>query len=256
MNNKYILLLAALTATSALAGCSGIRFYNQYPEQFADNVSMINGEGEKYKYKLKYLLRDFSRGKKSVVQKHDSAFASQPDCKLSIDPAQWRHLDGACSNGLANGYGRAMNRAGNEGYIGEFKNGLPHGKGILKSRFHDKMYYLFGQFKNGILDGRGSLAIYSKAYQHRLGGRWKDGRPHGKHMASIQYSGVLAVKNNMNDYNNGCITAVDSRPMTRKGIKAQAFCNKLSNPVQAGLTNNILLAKKRTTGPSVNQTRQ
>ena len=256
MNNKFILLLVTLTATSLLAGCSAVKFKSQYPEQFADNVAMVKGEGEKSKLKLTYLLRDYSRGKKGIGQKHTSAFASQSGCRLKIDPAQWRHLDGACSDGLANGRGRAMNRAGNEAYIGEFKDGLPHGKGILGSYYHGKRYYFYGQFKQGILDGRGSLQVRSKAYRHRLGGRWKDGRPHGKLMASIQYSGVLGVKNNMNDFENGCITASDGRPLTRTKLKGQEFCNKLNNPVQAGLTNKILLAKKRTTSPVANQAQQ
>lgn len=252
-------LLVTTVTIALLSGCAAVKNNMQHREQAEDQASIFKGKGGDEKSKAKYMIRDFSLGRKFVYEDiaslHARAF-SEPVCRLRVDPGQWRLLDGNCSNGQANGYGRAMSRAGNEVYIGEFRDGLPHGKGLLASDYHGKKYYFYGDFNQGVLEGRTGMQIIAKAYQYRLGGRWKNGRPQGLHISATQYSGVLAVKSNIIEFDNGCIVTIDGKARERDGIKGQEFCSKLGNPVQAGLTNTILQARSQPTQSHGNNKQQ
>ena len=60
-------------------------------------------------------------------------------------------------------------------YIGETKNGKPHGLGILY--WIDKDYVLYrGQWKDGLFHGEG----YHDDHHFDYDGVWKDGKKHGK----------------------------------------------------------------------------
>ena len=64
-------------------------------------------------------------------------------------------------------------------YVGEVKNGKPHGQGILKGdgtkpndkkdEIKDYKYRYEGSFKNGKFDGKGSIVVKEKTfYSYRL----------------------------------------------------------------------------------------
>jgi hypothetical protein len=55
-------------------------------------------------------------------------------------------------------------------YVGEFRNGLPDGKGTLTWKDGDQYA---GDFKNGIRHGMGTVTLSKVA---KISGRWIDGR--------------------------------------------------------------------------------
>ncbi len=59
-------------------------------------------------------------------------------------------------------------------YVGEFKNGKPHGQGAMA--YPDGGRYE-GEFKNGKAHGKGT-ATYSDTLEYL--GEWQNGKPHGK----------------------------------------------------------------------------
>ena len=77
-----------------------------------------------------------------------------------------------CIGDCNNGYG-TMIWEGNS-YIGEFKNNIPHGKGILKLANGD---FFTGDWKNGQVNGYGEV-IYSNGA--RYVGEFKNHKFHGK----------------------------------------------------------------------------
>ena len=63
-------------------------------------------------------------------------------------------------------------------YIGEFKNGLPHGKGKM---MHDSGYVYVGKAKQGMKHGYGKLSnVDGRMYE----GQWRNDRKHGHGMFS------------------------------------------------------------------------
>jgi hypothetical protein len=77
---------------------------------------------------------------------------AQNDCKVLLDSIAGQY-HGGCKKGLADGVGTAK---GIDTYIGEFKKGLPHGKG--KYTWANGNVY-DGQFKNGLKESKGTLTI-------------------------------------------------------------------------------------------------
>lgn len=73
-----------------------------------------------------------------------------PSCKVELSSLIGSYK-GACKNGFANGQGEAV---GTHHYIGQFKNGLPNGRGIYY--FSDSTYYT-GNFQDGIKEGKGEM---------------------------------------------------------------------------------------------------
>ena len=58
---------------------------------------------------------------------------------------------GECKKGLAEGKGEAV---GNQRYVGNFKNGLPHGEGTY---YYSESNYHKGKFQEGIKEGKGEM---------------------------------------------------------------------------------------------------
>ena len=102
-------------------------------------------------------------------------------------------------------------------YIGEVKNGMPHGQGILKGdgtkpndkkdEIKDYKYRYEGSFKNGKFDGKGSIVvkekpfysyrlkkrIYNKMYE-KYEGSWKNGLRHGEGLSRKSVPNVFLDK--------------------------------------------------------------
>ena len=76
--------------------------------------------------------------------------AQNPDCKVLLDSIKGTYA-GECSNGKASGSGKAV---GAHTYEGEFKGGLPEGKG--KYTWANGDYY-YGSWKKGLKEGKGEL---------------------------------------------------------------------------------------------------
>lgn len=86
---------------------------------------------------------------------------------------------GDCKNGWAHGYGTAT---GKDTYTGEFKKGLPDGRG--KYVFENGDWY-DGEWKAGFYDGQGTLSTKDKAHPDSIiiqEGFWKKGKYLGKQL--------------------------------------------------------------------------
>jgi len=80
-----------------------------------------------------------------------SAYAQEP-CKVLMGGIDATY-EGDCRKGLASGKGRA---AGIDVYIGEFKEGLPHGKGIYRWKNGD---FYEGEWVKGNKEGKGGMSF-------------------------------------------------------------------------------------------------
>ncbi len=69
-------------------------------------------------------------------------------CRVELNNLKGTYK-GECKNGFAHGNGEAT---GADHYVGLFKNGLPHGKGIY---YYSNLDNYNGSFQNGIKEGKG-----------------------------------------------------------------------------------------------------
>ncbi|MEQ9403102.1 MAG: hypothetical protein RIM99_05910 [Cyclobacteriaceae bacterium] len=91
----------------------------------------------------------------------------QDDCKVNKYELQGEY-SGGCKGGLANGSGIAK---GIDSYNGEFKNGWPNGTGTYT--YSNKDIYV-GQFKKGLRHGKGELRTNINGKDTVLVGKWRD----------------------------------------------------------------------------------
>lgn len=77
--------------------------------------------------------------------------AAQETCKVLM-PSIAGVYEGDCKKGKANGSGKSE---GTDQYLGEFKDGLPHGKGVYRWKNGD---FYEGEWANGKKDGDGGMA--------------------------------------------------------------------------------------------------
>lgn len=123
------------------------------------------------------------------------------DCKV-LDPNLEGVYTGDCKNGKASGLGKAV---GKYSYEGEFKAGLPEGKGELT----DDLGVLYkGNFKKGKRDGEGTL-YFKDSIQN---GFWKNDKYIGLYEApykvvnkTFMVSSLSVTYDNPNTTNNNTI---------------------------------------------------
>lgn len=103
-----------------------------------------------------------------------SSFAQNPDCKVLLDSLKGTY-EGECSNGKANGNGKAV---GINTYEGEFRNGLPEGKGKYTWSSGD---YYYGGWKKGLKEGKGELHRFENGKESLVTGYWKKDNYRGEY---------------------------------------------------------------------------
>jgi hypothetical protein len=115
-----------------------------------------------------------------------SSYAQNPDCKVLLDSIKGSY-SGDCKNGKADGTGTAI---GTDTYAGEFKNGLPEGKG--KYTWANGDYY-YGGWKKGLKEGKGELHLPVNGEDSAIFGYWRKG------VYSGQYESAFKILNNSSD---------------------------------------------------------
>lgn len=89
------------------------------------------------------------------------------DCKVLKAEISGQYT-GECKKDLAHGFGKAV---GKDTYEGQFRRGLPHGKGIYT--FASGAVFT-GRWKKGLRNGRGTLLISVEGKDSVIVGVWKD----------------------------------------------------------------------------------
>lgn len=119
------------------------------------------------------------------------AVAQNTDCKVLLDSLKGTY-EGACNNGKANGHGKAV---GIHSYDGDFKNGLPEGKG--KYTWTNGDFY-YGGWKKGLKDGKGQIHRTSNGVETLITGYWKKGNYKGEFedpYRIVEMSSAVTYKN-------------------------------------------------------------
>jgi hypothetical protein len=106
-----------------------------------------------------------------------SSWVATPDgdCLVLLPKISGKY-EGGCKGGKAHGLGKAV---GEDTYEGEFKKGLPAGKGKYTWSNGD---YFEGNWKDGVKDGEGKLVVKRESRPDSVVvGFWKDGEYAGKY---------------------------------------------------------------------------
>lgn len=145
---------------------------------------------------------------------------AQETCKVLM-PSISGQYEGECKKGKANGNGKAE---GTDQYLGEFKNGLPHGKGVYRwknGNFYD------GEWSNGKRDGDGGMAYKRNGKTDSvITGFWKKDAYVGKfekpyiiHTRTLHFS-LIEVKKNKSALENTITIEVGSTTGGTYGLKS------------------------------------
>jgi hypothetical protein len=121
-----------------------------------------------------------------------SSNAQSDSCKVLLEKISGKYT-GKCLNGLANGKGTSI---GEDTYIGNFKNGLPDGKGKYVYKNGD-IYK--GSWQNGHKDGKGEFVYTLNGKKCTLVGYWKKDEYIGVTEPNAPYkvmssSGIMSYK--------------------------------------------------------------
>ena len=108
-----------------------------------------------------------------LVMSMSYASAQNPDCKVLLDSLKGTY-EGDCSNGKAQGTGKAVGMAT---YEGDFKSGLPDGKG--KYTWANGDFY-YGSWKKGLKEGKGEIHYKVNGRENLITGYWKKGNYKGE----------------------------------------------------------------------------
>ena len=114
------------------------------------------------------------------------------ECKVLMEKISGEYK-GKCENGLANGKGTAK---GEDTYIGNFKDGLPDGKG--KYIYSNGNIY-DGNWSNGLKDGKGQFDFKVNGVAQTLKGYWQNGEYAGLTDPGVGYrvSGSSGIVRNV-----------------------------------------------------------
>lgn len=105
------------------------------------------------------------------------ALGQKTGCKVMMSSIDGTY-SGACKNGLANGIGIAQ---GIDHYEGQFRNGLPQGKGTYT--WANGSFYQ-GQWVKGLKEGIGKMVYRTAAGDSIVTGYWKNDSYTGKGVSS------------------------------------------------------------------------
>lgn len=145
------------------------------------------------------------------------ALAQEP-CKVLMSSIA-DHYEGDCKKGKASGKGKAE---GTDQYIGEFKDGLPHGKGTYRWKNGD---FYEGNWVNGQREGNGGMAYkrIGKA-DSVVTGYWKKDRytgisekPYTVYSRSIRII-KIDITRNLKEKNNAIVVEVQNTTGGAVGI--------------------------------------
>ena len=114
--------------------------------------------------------------------------AAQETCKVMM-PSLEGQYEGDCKKGKAHGSGKAE---GTDQYLGEFKDGLPHGKGVYRWKNGD---FYEGEWQNGKKSGDGGMAYKRNGKADSVvTGFWKNNTYVGKYEKPFKvYSRTLQI---------------------------------------------------------------
>lgn len=123
------------------------------------------------------------------------ASAQNEDCKVLMDSLKGTYT-GDCKSGKANGNGHAK---GIHSYEGEFKNGLPEGKG--KYTWSNGDYY-FGGWKKGLKEGKGQMHRFENGVESMVAGYWK------KDIYRGEYENPYVIQNITSEITNAKVSKI------------------------------------------------
>ncbi|MCK4466097.1 MAG: MORN repeat-containing protein [Bacteroidales bacterium] len=156
-------------------------------------------------------------------------------CEVLLDDIKGTY-DGGCKKGKAYGFGKAV---GTDTYEGEFKKGLPHGKGTYTWANGN---VFTGMFKKGKKEGEGKLIFHIATKDSTCIGYWLDDEYIGKE----PYPYKLTQK----DFN---IVRASFKRISSSGNEIQIFFVKGGKVIS---TNNISIIKTEGRFTTVHQSPQ
>jgi len=128
----------------------------------------------------------------------NSITAQKNDCTVLLDSLKGSY-EGDCSNGKANGTGKAK---GADSYEGDFKSGFPDGQG--KYTWKNGNYYT-GAWKKGMKEGKGELHFRVNNRDTVTIGYWK------KDVYKGEYESPYIIRNVTSEIGRVQITKIDGR---------------------------------------------
>jgi hypothetical protein len=124
--------------------------------------------------------------------------AQNPDCKVLLDSIKGTYA-GECSNEKASGKGKSV---GVHTYEGDFKAGLPDGKGKYTWPSGD---YYYGGWKKGLKEGKGELHRFEDGKESLVTGYWKKGNYRG------EYENPYVINNSTSEIGRVEVTKINDK---------------------------------------------
>lgn len=112
--------------------------------------------------------------------------AQNETCKVLLEDISGKYT-GECIDGLADGKGKSI---GEDTYIGDFKNGLPHGKGKYVYKNGDTFK---GSWKMGKKNGKGKFKYTLNNEKQTLIGYWENDEYVGTKNPEITYKVINSL---------------------------------------------------------------
>lgn len=155
-----------------------------------------------------------------ILTSFSGSISAQEDCKVLMTTISV-HYQGSCKHGLADGKGEA---SGIDRYTGNFRKGYPYGKGTYV--WHTGEKYV-GEWKNGLRDGAGVLTFKYMDRDSVLSGVWRDDK----------YIGEKAVSPYVIEYKEG----IGRVTCMRVGDRPYVQIKFLRNGGEGNIMTNLLM---------------